>query len=332
MSGPDRKRQDKLHTAALRGKLDAEVWRDPRDWLAMARWACWHRPYFERCPENAARDQNQGARAHLSRYLDEVAADEAPDGHLGSRLGLRKRSGQAMQFYGRTSEIEAQRWGTKIRCSLDCRGASIPQLKKAFDRIDNVQLRQMQNAQLRAAGIVLEAIVSADGWVDLVAVVTDPVAMKKVSDRAYTGVLVAFDDDVISDISVVDSPLPFIEKAGRPGGGNVICKIYGGGTDVKDWKRAKKMTKCYGGTPAENYAALKAVRKSLAPAGPLWPSAQAVINEINRTEEVLKNGTCGDRLAAQAQNARARGQYGVEYIKAIRANPSNQLGGPRYHR
>src|SRR5262245_20165776 len=50
VSGPDRKRQDK--PAVLQARLDAEVWRDPRDWLAMARWAYWQRPYFEFCPEN----------------------------------------------------------------------------------------------------------------------------------------------------------------------------------------------------------------------------------------------------------------------------------------
>jgi hypothetical protein len=160
-----------------------------------------------------------------------------------------------MGYYGRVSEIVSRPSGTTIRCALDCRGAPVVRLKKAFDQIENVQLRQMQNAQLRAAGAILKTVVSADGWVDLVAVVTDPVAAKKISERTYTGCLVAFDDDVIADISVVDSPVGFMEKASRPTGGDVICKIYDGGEDLKDWKWSKQLAKRYGGTPAQHYAA-----------------------------------------------------------------------------
>jgi hypothetical protein len=70
------------------------------------------------------------------------------------------------------------------------------------------------------------------------------------------------------------------------------------------------------------------VRKASEPAIP--PSAMRVFEEIDPTEEVLKSGTCGDRLAAEAQNQRARAQYGVELIKAVRSNPFNILNGLRY--
>ena len=54
-------------------------------------WRRWEKPYFEACPENSVRHQNQGARAYLSNYLDAAdASAEAADGHLGSTIGLRK--------------------------------------------------------------------------------------------------------------------------------------------------------------------------------------------------------------------------------------------------
>src|SRR5262249_40061818 len=154
-----------------------------------------------------------------------------------------------------------------------------------------------------------------DGTVELLGVVTDPTAMTKISERTYTGVLVSFDGDVIADISLIDSPAAFMEKVGRPARSHVIAKIYDGGDDVKDWKRAKKMAKCNGGTRAEYYAALKKVRKAVSPV--LSPSAQVAVNELSRTEAVLKSGGGGDRLAAQAQNARAQTQCNIEMIKAI---------------
>ena len=157
---------------------------------------------------------------------------QRPDTAL-TDVPIMKRSTQNMQFYGRTSEIRKEKRGTKIRVALDCHGASPAVLKRAFEQIDRVQLRQMQNAELRAAGIVLCAEVSADGLVDLVGVVTDPVAMTKVAERAYTGCLVSFDGDVISDISLIDSPAAFMEKGSRPRDGAVICKIFDGGLRVK---------------------------------------------------------------------------------------------------
>ena len=88
-SRSDRKR-DKAHPAVANAKLDAEVWRDPRDRLSDAVWVFWHRPYFEACSENSPRGQNQRMRGYLSRYLDDAdVSNEVSDSHLG-RIGLKK--------------------------------------------------------------------------------------------------------------------------------------------------------------------------------------------------------------------------------------------------
>jgi hypothetical protein len=231
-----------------------------------------------------------------------------------------------MQIYGRVSEIITERWGTQIRVALKCAGLSPRALKVAFAKVGRMQLRQMQNAALKAAGFVFEPTITPSGEIDLCALITDPLAAQKVASRTYTGAVVCFDGDDISDISLVDSPTAFMQKRSL-----AICKIYDGGRGLDDWKVAKQMSR-ENGLPREvNHAALKSVRK-----GPvvraLPASAQRVIAEIERTNAILKNGSGGDRLAVQAQNNRARMAYGVEYIKAVRSNPGNLLGGPRYSR
>jgi len=292
---------------------------------------------MERAKLEWAARQNTETREWLADYLERVDPwpGQRPDTLLGTKVGLKKRSNQPMQIYGRVSEIVPEKWSTKIRVALNSAGLSPRRLKAAFAKVGRLQLRQMQNAQLKAAGFAFEPTISPTGEIDLRAVITDPLAAQKVSPRSYTGAVVCFDGDEISDVSLVDSPLPFLQKGSRASASAaVVCKVFSrGGRRVpdKDWKRAEKMSKRWGGTPQKNYAALKAVRK-----GPtvraLPASAQRVLAEIERTDAVLKNGGGGDRLAVQAQNARARAQYGVEYIKAVRSNPGNLLGGPRYFR
>src|SRR5262245_30205946 len=58
-------------------------------------------------------------------------ASQPTDTVLGERIGLphtgeliSKRSSQTMRVYGRVSQIEKQRWGSKIRCALNCREVS----------------------------------------------------------------------------------------------------------------------------------------------------------------------------------------------------------------
>ena len=90
---------------------------------------------------------------------------------------------------------------------------------------------------------------------------------------------------------------------------------------MKDWKLAKKMAKRWGGTPAANYAALKAVGAPTR-TPQLAPSAQTALAELARTEEVLKAGGNGDRLAAAAQHDRAVTAVGIELVKAARSRPT----------
>ena len=238
-------------------------------------------------------------------------------------LVITKGSSENMRFYGRTSEIVRERWGTKIHCAVNCRAVSPVKLRQAFTKMHKLQLRQMHNADLKAAGIVLDAEVSDDGIVDLRCVVTDPIAMTKVSQRTYTGCLVSFDGDDIADVSLVDSPAGFLEKSSA-----VICKIYDGGRTVdKDWKLAKKMSKGNGLSRAQNYAALKKVQKAYAPALPA--SARAVLAEQERINTLAQTGKA-DQLVLKAVQDRNNAAYGIELVKAIRSNPHARLGSPRY--
>lgn len=273
-------------------------------------------------------------RAWLAGELGRLqpAPSQPMDSVLGERVGLphtgellNKRSTGVTRFYGRTSEIRKQRWGAFVRRALDCRGVPVATLRRAFANVDRHQLGQMTNADLKLAGSVLEAQVTEDGFVELLTVVVDPVAVKKVLERTYTGMLCAFDGDEVASINLIDSPAGFLEKRS-----SVICKIYDGGRGLDDWKMAKQMSRENGLPRAVDHAALKRVRPVRE--APLPLSAQSAFAEIERTEAVLKSGVCGDRMAATAQNVRARQQIGAEFIKAIRSNPANVLGGPRYQR
>jgi hypothetical protein len=91
MSGAgDRKKQERLHPAVLNAKLDAELRRDPRDWEAMARWLLWHPSYFETSTMPADLCREPGNRACPSQHLEESMPQQAPDGQLGTMIGLKK--------------------------------------------------------------------------------------------------------------------------------------------------------------------------------------------------------------------------------------------------
>jgi hypothetical protein len=79
------------------------------------------------------------------------------------------------------------------------------------------------------------------------------------------------------------------------------------------------MSKSNGLSFATNYAALKSVQKAYAPA--LSRSAEAAIAEYDRTVSILKTGGNGDRLAPQAQHARAVTACQLEVVKAARTRP-----------
>src|SRR5262249_41131031 len=112
MSKPGARRRDRLIWAKAR---DAELLalhiRLTMEHRANEQaWARWEKPHFEFCPENAERDQNQRARAYLSNYLDEAdASGEAADGHLGSRVGLRKRANPGMTLNLKLMEGDVER-------------------------------------------------------------------------------------------------------------------------------------------------------------------------------------------------------------------------------
>jgi hypothetical protein len=226
--------------------------------------------------------------AHVELPRLRPGKDQLSDTVLGERIGLPHtaelwhKASRVMRFYGRTSEIENERWGAKIRCSMNCRELSAAKLRKAFERVRDTQLRQMRNPDLKAAGFVLSAAVRGDGFVDLTAVVTDATAAMKARERAYTGVLLTMDGDEISDVSLVDSPAGFLEKGARPDG-QVIAKIYDGGSDLNDWKRAKKMARERGGSREEYFRALQRVEKAYAPALP--PMVESALRERQRAED-----------------------------------------------
>ena len=229
---------------------------------------------------------------------------------------ITKRSNQPMRFYGRTSEIERQRWGTRIRCALNCRQASPAALTKAFGKLARQQLRQMQNPDLKAAGAVIGADVNADGTVDLVCMVTDPVAQTKVAQRAYTGVVASLDGNDVADISLVDNPAGFIEKAAS----RVLCKIYDGSAKLKrkKLKMARRVAQQAGVPLADALAAVESVRKQSVV---LPPSAQRVADEAQRIDALAASGRA-DQLVVKALAHRNNQQLGVELVKAAQRRPT----------
>jgi hypothetical protein len=238
----------------------------------------WHREAEEQRRQNDARAELASTMRYW--FSGELARlwpgkNQLSDTVLGNRIGLPHtgellhKASRAMRFYGRTSEVERKPRGTRVRVALNCRDATPAKLRRAFAKVDKLQLRQMRNADLKTAGLVLDADVNDDGIVDLACIVYDPTAALKVAERAYTGVLVTMDGDEIADVSLVDSPVGFLEKADWPDGA-VIAKIYNGGGKLKDKdiKLAQRMSKANGLPPAANYDALKKVRPVYAPALP----------------------------------------------------------------
>jgi hypothetical protein len=239
---------------------------------------------------------------------------QPPDSAL-TDVVITKRASGPMHFFGRISEINKKPWGVHARFAINCREASPPALRAAFDKVARTQVRQMRNSDLRAAGFVLDATVDDDAVVDLVAVISDPIACTKVAARAYTGCLVSMDGDAISDISLIDSPAGFMEKRS-----SIICKIYDGGSvkKDKDRRRAKKMSRINGLSPQENFQYLQRVTKVAAPVLP--PSAQAALNNYEAAVAAVPNA--GDQMAAKAAVSRAVQACQLEMIKGARRRPT----------
>src|SRR5215469_2987656 len=133
MSKPGSRRRDRLTWARDRDEelLQLYIRLAMEHQANAAAWERWQKPYFEFCPENAHRDQNQRARAHLSQYLDETEASDEADGHLGARLGLRKRSSFKMATLS-LKIVDYQRLVPGDSWLLTAVGSIPPLLKKGF--------------------------------------------------------------------------------------------------------------------------------------------------------------------------------------------------------
>jgi hypothetical protein len=264
--------------------LEAPPWQSIEDLELIGRLAGQHA-----ANEQARRERD--VRGELASRLREWFAGELvrldpvpgqrPDTVLGHRVGLpasgtlvSKRSGESMRFYGRTSEIRKERWGTKIRCALNCAEASPKKLRQAFAKMYDRTLRQMRNPDLKSAGYVLEPEVKG-GMIDLVAIVTDETAARKIAERCYTGVLVSMDGDDVASVDLVDSPAGFLEKRSAIQS-EVIVKLYDRGGDVNDWKRLEQVMKRNGIRPG---AVLEEFAKTSARAGSPTPLFDAAWRE-----------------------------------------------------
>jgi hypothetical protein len=169
MSKPGARRRDRLVWAKDR---DAELLQ-LHIRLAMehqadaAAWERWQKPYFEVCPENSARHQNQTARAYLSNYLD--AADtsgEAADGHLGSKFGLRKRANEAMTLNLKLMEGDVERASVLAKQS----GLSLDACIKIYSELNIRNTPSYQGGEMiQKAGKVI-SIVGAGTLSDRLAV------------------------------------------------------------------------------------------------------------------------------------------------------------------
>jgi hypothetical protein len=161
-------------------------------------------------------------------------------------------------------------------------------LKKGLQKLAGLALSQMQNGRSPPVGEVRQCSVVGD-VVGLTCRV-DPTAIAKVEHKVY----------------------PLIEVSHSPNG-----EIYA--VDLMDRPSGDELAKRGSRRLARLY------QREDDSEMPLPPSAQAVFAELERTEAVLKSdvggGIYSDRLAVQAQNQRARSQYGVEMVKAARLRP-----------
>jgi len=262
----------------------------------------------------------------LKDYLEreDPAPGQRPDTLLGDKLGLKKRSGRGMRsFIGRTVRHYPSHHGMICEASVPCPGMPAAPLARACARAEHESLDQMLGHQ-PPAGFIISA--SADGeLVRVRAFVSDKTAMLKLAKGVYSTFVVQFDEsDRLHRLSLYD-----MDKVEKGVSGGLICKVYEReGEAMSEWKAAKAALKRAGIKPGTVVTAVEqAVRKSSAPRLPA--SAEAAFAEVERTEKALASGTCGDRLAASAQNQRARQQVGVEFIKVAR-QLGNRLYGAKF--
>jgi hypothetical protein len=258
----------------------------PRDDLERLKWEHWQKPYFERCPENVARDQNQGVRSYLSSSLDEEDP-VAADGLLGDKAGWRKRSNVATIAL---KIVDYQRVVPGSDWLITACGEIPALLVKGFKRLAGLALSQMQNGHSPQAGEVKGCHVEGD-VVGLTCRV-DPTAITKVKHEVYPLIEVSYSDQ--GQIYAVD-------LMDRPSGEELAKRAP---------RRLARLYQWEGDTGMKSVI-LEKLGKAPAPPTPVQTSRLAALAET---------GTV-DGLVVKALQHRTSERCGVEAIKAARARP-----------
>jgi hypothetical protein len=259
-----------------------------------------------------------------------LLAPPAPDQQCGTSLlppgtVITKRSTGVARFYARTHRLERRTGHLLGEALVNCNTVPPPALRRAFEKVGRLQLRQMRNPDLRGAGFILDSDVSDDGIASVRFVVTDEAAMQKLATRTYTGLVLTIDDaGDITDLSLIDSPVDFVGEFAKRSG-QVIAKVFTNESlkMSKLLKKARKMSKRTGYPIAACADALRQVERNAAlekqRALQLAPSAQRALSNYDTAVAAVPGAP--DQAAAKAQVSRALGDIGVELVKAARSRP-----------
>jgi hypothetical protein len=180
----------------------------------------------------------------------------------------------------------------------------------------------MRDADTEAAGFLIDSAVSDDGVARLRLAVTDSVAQRKLASRVYSGCVVTFDGDEVSDISLVDAPVDFVGEFAKRAP-DVVAKIYDGGSmkAKKLAKRAAKLARETGQPYELCFKTLRDLRPAPAPAAPpaASPSMQKALDALAVAQSAVTGAV--DKMAAQAAVGRAVTGCQIEIIKSARQRP-----------
>jgi hypothetical protein len=226
-----------------------------------------------------------------------------------SQTDYTKRARMTRHF-GRTRRLVRAGASLIAEARVDCSGASVDRVKRAFEWLGEMPVDQMGRRDLPAGGRLLSAFVDDAGQVTARVLITDPVSVRKALGAVYSGVLVELAGDEVDQVSLVDSPAGFTKRAL---GGAMICKVFArkGGAEVKKpvavyTKKFLKLQK----------AVARAARATQGTAPP--STAREVITELKAASEDLAGGG-GDLAAKQARYDRAMTAGTVELLKRARS-------------